>query len=37
MILSFKNQATEDIFNGKNNKQARKICPLSLWKIATRK
>ncbi len=37
MILSFKNQATEDIFNGKNSKEARKLCPQSLWKIAFRK
>ncbi len=37
MIQSFKNKGTEDIFNGKNTKEARKICPRSLWKIATRK
>ena len=37
MIRSFKNQGTEDIFNGKNTKEARKICPQSLWKIASRK
>ena len=37
MIVSFKNQATEDIFNGKNSKSARKLCPSSLWKVATRK
>jgi proteic killer suppression protein len=37
MILSFKNQATEDIFNGKNSKEARKLCPPALWKIAFRK
>jgi toxin HigB-1 len=37
MIKSFKNKGTEDIFNGKNTKEARKACPRSLWKIATRK
>ncbi len=37
MIRSFKNQGTEDIFNGRNTKEARKICPQSLWKIASRK
>jgi len=37
MIVSFKNQATEDIFNGKNTKNARKICPQSLWKVSARK
>lgn len=37
MIISFKNKATEDIFNGKDTKQARKLCPSNLWKIAVRK
>ena len=37
MIVSFRNQATEDIFNGKSTKSARKLCPVTLWKVATRK
>lgn len=37
MIVSFKNEGTEDIFNGSNTKAARKTCPESLWKIAARK
>lgn len=37
MIQSFKNKGAEDIFNGKNTKVARKTCPQSLWKIASRK
>ncbi len=37
MVQSFRNKGTEDIFNGKNTKEARKICPRSLWKIAVRK
>jgi proteic killer suppression protein len=37
MIKSFKNKGTEDIFNGRNSKEARKLCPRSLWNIATRK
>ena len=37
MIVSFKNQATEDIFNGANSKIARKACPQTLWRIASRK
>lgn len=37
MIQSFKNKATEDVFNGKATKAARKICPKNLWKIAARK
>lgn len=37
MIKSFKDVGTEDIFNGKNTKDARKLCSRELWKIATRK
>jgi len=37
MIRSFKDQDTEDIFNGTNTKGARKICPKSLWNAAARK
>jgi len=37
MIQSFKDAGTDDIFNGKNTKEARKTCPPSLWKIAARK
>jgi proteic killer suppression protein len=37
VIQSFRNVGTEDIFNGKNTKAARKICPQSLWKVAVRK
>jgi len=37
MIQSFKNRATEDIFNGRASKEARKICPQNLWAIAARK
>lgn len=35
MIQSFKEAGTEDVFNGKNSKEARKQLPASLWKIAT--
>ena len=37
MIQSFKNKATEDIFNGKSKKSARKNCPKNIWNIAFRK
>jgi len=37
MINSFLNKGTEDVFNGKNTKDARKTCPENLWKIAVRK
>lgn len=37
MILSFRNTATEDIFNGEDTKKARKVCPRNLWNVARRK
>jgi len=37
MIVSFANQATEDVYNGKNMKAARSCCPTSIWRIAYRK
>ena len=37
MITSFKDQATEDIFNGINSKAARKVLPQMLWGSASRK
>ena len=37
MIHAFKNLGTQDIFDGKDSKAARKICPSSLWKRAFRK
>ncbi|MFZ5880643.1 MAG: type II toxin-antitoxin system RelE/ParE family toxin [Chloroflexota bacterium] len=37
MILSFKDAGTEDIFNGENTREARKVCPNSLWIVAARK
>jgi len=37
MIVSFANQATEDVYNGKNSKAARSCCPSSIWRVAHRK
>ena len=37
MIRSFKDQATEDIFNGRGTKLARRACPPALWRVAGRK
>lgn len=37
MIRSFRGQATEDLFNGRNTKAARQRLPRSLWKVATRR
>jgi proteic killer suppression protein len=37
MIREFADSGTEDIFNGKNSRDARRACPRSLWRVATRK
>lgn len=37
MIKSFRNKATEDVFNGDNSKPARGICPPDIWNTARRK
>ena len=37
MIQSFKDAGTEDIFNGRSTRDARNVCPTSLWGIAGRK
>ena len=37
MIKSFASAGTEDVFNGRNTKEARKTCPRNLWRVAGRK
>ena len=37
MIASFANAATEDIFDGHNSADARRLLPRELWKTAVRK
>lgn len=37
MIVSFKNQGTEDVFDGNDSKEARKQCPINCWEVARRK
>ena len=37
MIKSFATAGTEDVFNGRNTKAARKTCPRELWSVAVRK
>ena len=37
MIRSFGTPGTEDIFYGRNSKDARKTCPRDLWRVAVRK
>jgi len=37
VIRSFANAGTEDVFNGRNTKAARKVCPREIWPVAARK
>jgi proteic killer suppression protein len=37
MIISFRDPATEDIYNNENTKAARKACPQEIWGVARRK
>ncbi len=37
MIASFADEATEDIFDGRDTPRARKCCPRDLWPVARRK
>ncbi len=37
MIRSFRDQATEDLFNGRHTKAARRRLPRSLWGVAARR
>jgi proteic killer suppression protein len=37
MIVSFKDKATEDIFNGEPSRASRKVCPQTIQRVAARK
>ena len=37
MIQTFRDDASDDFFNGRNTKRARKACPESLWKVQVRR
>ncbi|MDP6513493.1 MAG: type II toxin-antitoxin system RelE/ParE family toxin [SAR202 cluster bacterium] len=37
MIRSFKNAGTEDVFNGKSSRLARRLCPQQIQPVAWRK
>ncbi len=37
MIGSFSDAATEDVFNGRSSKRARRTCPVTLWRLAQKK
>jgi proteic killer suppression protein len=37
VIRDFSDSGTEDVFNGKNTKAARAVCPRKLWRVAQRR
>jgi toxin HigB-1 len=37
MIVSFRDDGTRDVYDGKNTKEARKACPTDIMKVARRK
>jgi proteic killer suppression protein len=37
MIVSFRNDGTEDVFNGRRSREAVRVCPTVLWRVASRK
>jgi toxin HigB-1 len=37
VIVSFKDEGTEAVFDGRDTKKARKSCPQNLWRVARRK
>lgn len=37
MIVSFRDQGTEDVFDGRDTKKSRKSCPSDLVRVARRK
>jgi proteic killer suppression protein len=37
VIRDFTDSGTEDVFNGRNTKAARSVCPRELWRVAQRK
>jgi proteic killer suppression protein len=37
VIRSFRDSGTEDIFDGRDTRGARRACPAALWKVARRK
>jgi len=37
MIRTFRDPGTEDVFNARDSKRARRACPAGLWAVARRK
>jgi toxin HigB-1 len=34
VIVTFRDEGTEDVFDGRNTKKARKACPQKLWRVS---
>ena len=37
VIASFRDRGTQDVFDGRDSRAARKVCPEPIWRIARRK
>src|SRR5688572_28134623 len=37
MIVTFRGRGTEDVFNGRKTREANRVCPSNVWRIARRK
>lgn len=37
MIGSFRDRGSDDVFDGRDSRAARKVCPRSVWPVARRK
>ena len=37
MIVSFKDEGTETVFDGRDTRKARQACPQGIWRVARRK
>ena len=37
MITSFRDRGTQDVFNGKRTRAARRVCPQSVWRVAAKR
>ena len=36
MIRSFQNKGTQDVYDGTDSRQARRVCPREVWSVARR-
>lgn len=37
MIVTFEGGGTEDVFDGRDTRRARRMCPHAIWRVARRK